>query len=85
MLIFQITDNGRVGNILSDYSSLMVMVYMRSPPESLIWLEAQARIGKGWPSRRKASKLKALPRAYTKIGCVRACGSKLALAIIYII
>ena len=28
--------------------------------------EAQARIGKG---RRKASKLKALPRAYIKVGC----------------
>ena len=31
--------------------------------------EAQARIGKGWPSRRKASKLKPLPRAYIKVGC----------------
>ena len=31
--------------------------------------EAQARIGKGWQSRQKASKLKALPRAYIKIGC----------------
>ena len=33
------------------------------------YCEAQARIGKGWPSRRKALKLKALPRAYTKFGC----------------
>ena len=31
--------------------------------------EAQARIGRGWPSRRKGSKLKALPRAYIKVGC----------------
>ena len=31
--------------------------------------EAQARIGKGWPLRQKASKLKALPRAYIKVGC----------------
>ena len=30
--------------------------------------KGQARIGKGWPSRRKASKLKPLPRAYTKVG-----------------
>ena len=35
----------------------------------LNYCEAQARIGKGWPSRRKASKLEALPRAYTKVGC----------------
>ena len=33
------------------------------------YCEAQARIGKGWQSRRKASKLKALPRAYIKVGC----------------
>ena len=26
-------------------------------------------IGKEWQSRRKASKLKPLPRAYTKVGC----------------
>ena len=31
------------------------------------YCEAQARIGKGWPSRQKASKLKALPRAYIKV------------------
>ena len=31
--------------------------------------EGQARIGKGWPSRWKASKLKPEPRAYTKVGC----------------
>ena len=38
--------------------------------------EAQARVrqgsarnGKEWQSRRKASKLKPLPRAYTKVGC----------------
>ena len=30
--------------------------------------KGQARIGKGWPLRRKASKLKPLPRAYTKFG-----------------
>ena len=35
----------------------------------IYYCEAQARIGKGWQSRRKASKLKALPRAYTKVGC----------------
>ena len=37
-----------------------------------IWLSSgkgQARIGKGWPSGRKASKLKPLRRAYTKVGC----------------
>ena len=34
-----------------------------------VYCEAQARIGKGWPLRRKASKLKALPRAYIKVGC----------------
>ena len=33
--------------------------------------KGQARIGKGWPSRQKASKLKLLPRAYTKVGCHR--------------
>ena len=33
------------------------------------YCEAQARIGKGWQSRRKASKLKPSPRAYTKVGC----------------
>ena len=31
--------------------------------------KGQARIGKGWQSRQKASKLKPLPRAYTKVGC----------------
>ena len=31
--------------------------------------EAQARMGKGWPFRQKVSKLKALPRAYVKVGC----------------
>ena len=31
--------------------------------------EGQARIGKGWPLRQKASKLKPEPRAYTKVGC----------------
>ena len=31
--------------------------------------KGQARIGKGWPSRRKATKLKPLLRAYTKVGC----------------
>ena len=36
--------------------------------EALKYCDAQARIGKGWPSRQKASKLKALPRAYIKVG-----------------
>ena len=31
--------------------------------------KGQARIDKGWQSRQKASKLKPLPRAYTKVGC----------------
>ena len=31
--------------------------------------KGQARIGKGWLSRWKASKLEPLPRAYTKVGC----------------
>ena len=31
--------------------------------------KGQARIGKGWQSRWKASKLKPLPRAYIKVGC----------------
>ena len=31
--------------------------------------KSQAMIGEGWPSRRKASKLKPLPRAYIKVGC----------------
>ena len=31
--------------------------------------KGQARIGKGWQSRQKASKLKPEPRAYTKFGC----------------
>ena len=31
--------------------------------------KCQARIGKGWPSKWKASKLKPLPRAYIKVGC----------------
>ena len=35
----------------------------------LVSCEAQARIGTGWPSRQKASKLKPLPRAYIKVGC----------------
>ena len=36
----------------------------------LLWSsgEGQARIGKGWPLRWKASKLKPEPRAYTKVG-----------------
>ena len=33
------------------------------------YCEAQARIGKGWPSRRKTLKLKHLPRAYIKVVC----------------
>ena len=33
------------------------------------YCEAQAMIGKGWPSRRKATKPKPLPRAYIKVGC----------------
>ena len=40
------------------------------PVYALCWFyfcEAQARIGKGWPLRRKALKLKPLPRAYTKV------------------
>ena len=38
---------------------------------NILWSsgKGQARIGKGWQSRRKASKLKPLPRAYTKVGC----------------
>ena len=37
----------------------------------LLWSsgKGQVRIGKGWPFRRKASKLKPLPRAYIKVGC----------------
>ena len=40
----------------------------------LLWFlwssgKGQARMGKGWPLRRKALKLKPLPRAYTKVGC----------------
>ena len=31
--------------------------------------EGQERIGKGWPLRWKASKLKPKPRAYTKVSC----------------
>ena len=31
--------------------------------------QGRARKGKGWPVRQKASKLKPLPRAYTKVGC----------------
>ena len=31
--------------------------------------QGRARKGKGWPLRQKASKLKPLPRAYTKVGC----------------
>ena len=31
--------------------------------------KGQARIDKGWQLRRKASKLKPLPRAYIKVGC----------------
>ena len=31
--------------------------------------KGQARMGKGWLSRRKVSKLKPLPRAYIKVGC----------------
>ena len=31
--------------------------------------KGQARMGKRWPLRRKASKLKPLPRAYIKVGC----------------
>ena len=31
--------------------------------------KGQARMGKGWPLRRKASKPKPLPRAYIKVGC----------------
>ena len=44
--------------------SLMVL-------ELILWSsgKGQARIGKGWQSRRKASKPKPLPRAYTKVGC----------------
>ena len=41
----------------------------QSDGELWSYCEAQARIGKGWPSRQKASKLKALPRAYIKVGC----------------
>ena len=39
--------------------------------KSKLWSsgEGQARICKGWQSRQKASKLKPLPRAYTKVGC----------------
>ena len=39
--------------------------------EIVLWSsgKGQARIGKGWQSRRKASKLKPLPRAYIKVGC----------------
>ena len=39
--------------------------------EKLLWSsgEGQARIGKGWQSRQKASKLKPEPRAYIKVGC----------------
>ena len=33
--------------------------------------EGQARIGKGWPLRGKASKLKPEPRAYIKVGHLR--------------
>ena len=33
------------------------------------YCEAQAMIGKGWPSRRKAAKPKPLPKAYIKVGC----------------
>ena len=38
---------------------------------TILWSsgEGQARIGKGWPLRRKASKLKPEPRAYIKVGC----------------
>ena len=38
---------------------------------SILWSsgKGQARIGKGWQSRRKALKLKPLPRAYIKVGC----------------
>ena len=36
----------------------------------LLWSsgKGQARMSKGWPARRKASKLKPLPRAYIKVG-----------------
>ena len=39
--------------------------------ELILWSsgKCQARMGKGWPLRRKASKLKPKPRAYTKVSC----------------
>ena len=48
-----------LGNLVSPFLSIF------------LWSsgKGQARIGKGWQSRRKASKLEPLPRAYTKFGC----------------
>ena len=45
---------------------IMIKIYLTK-----LWSsgKGQARIGKGWQSRWKASKLKPLPRAYTKVGC----------------
>ena len=39
--------------------------------ELILWSsgKGQARMGKGWPLRRKALKLKPLPRAYIKVVC----------------
>ena len=57
---------------LGPHKALGTIIYLpQQTPISLLWSsgKGQARIGKGWQSRRKASKLKPLPRAYTKVGC----------------
>ena len=47
------------------------MLKWSAETSGLLWSsgKGQARIGKGWLSRWKASKLKPEPRAYTKVGC----------------
>ena len=57
----------------SIYRVSYIRISLRRPEKNCekLWSsgKGQARMGKGWPLRWKASKLEALPRAYTKVGC----------------
>ena len=50
------------------YSDLFIKIIVFILSYSL-GIKGSARDGKGWPLRRKAFRLKSLPRAYIKVDC----------------
>ena len=74
--VYSNRQNGIAANIIQNRNfsgNVLVFVILKryQHRRNILWSsgEGQARIGKGWPLRPKAWKLKPEPRAYIKVSC----------------